>query len=186
MKKSVISASLLTILSLTTLSAQAASTGVIRFQGEVADTTCKVDIDGQGQHPTIVLPTISVKQLTASGDTAGRTRFNMNLTNCKVGTQGGHSRVAAFFEPFGTADSSTGHLKNIRGSATNVDLRLLDASNNFAPINVGNTDQVNSTTYVDIKSDGTAFLPYAVEYYANAQTTPGTVVSYVIYDLQYK
>ncbi len=186
MKKSVISASLFAILSAATLSAQAASTGTITFNGELTDTTCNVDINGQGSDATIVLPTVGVNQLTASGDTTGRTSFNMNVSDCVIGTEGGHSKVAAFFQPGNTVDLSTGRLKNVGGSATNVDLRLLDASNSFAPINVGNTDQVNGMGYVNIKADGTAFLPYAVEYYANAQTTPGTVTSSVVYNLQYK
>ncbi len=186
MKKSVISLSLVTILGLAAVSAQAASTGTITFNGELTDTTCEVDINGQGSDATIVLPTVGVNQLTASGDTTGRTSFNMNVSDCVIGTEGGHSKVSAFFQPGNTVDLSTGRLKNVGGSATNVDLRLLDASNSFAPINVGNTDQVSGTSYVDIQADGTAFLPYAVEYYANAQTTPGTVTSSVVYNLQYK
>ncbi|HBV8970900.1 TPA: fimbrial protein [Klebsiella oxytoca] len=186
MKKSVISASLFTILSAATLSAQAASTGTITFNGELTDTTCEVDVNGQGSDATVVLPTVGVNQLTASGKTTGRTAFNMNISNCVIGEKGEHSKVSTFFQAGNTVDLSTGRLKNMGGSATNVDLRLLDASNNFAPINVGNTDQVNNTTYVDIKDDKTAFLPYAVEYYANGQTTPGTVTSSVVYNLQYK
>ncbi|ELY4776485.1 fimbrial protein [Cronobacter turicensis] len=186
MKKSVISASVCAILTIATFSAQAASTGTITFNGELTDTTCEVDINGQGSDATIVLPTVGVNQLTANGDTTGRTSFNMNISDCVIGTEGGHSKVSAFFQPGNTVDLSTGRLKNVGGSATNVDLRLLDASNNYAAINVGNTDQVNNMAYVDINADGTANIPYAVEYYANAQTTPGTVTSSVVYNLQYK
>lgn len=186
MKKSVISASLFAILGAATLSAQAASTGTITFNGELTDTTCEVDINGQGPDATIPLPPVGVNKLTELGKTFGRTSFNMKLSDCVIGTEGGHSKVAAFFQPGNTVDLSTGRLKNVGGTATNVDLRLLDASNSFAPINVGNTDQVTDMAYVDIKPDGTAFLPYAVEYYALAQTTPGTVTSSVVYNLQYK
>ena len=186
MKKSIISTSIFAVFAIAAFSTQAASTGTITFNGELTDTTCEVDIDGQGSDATVILPTVGVNQLTASGDTTGRTSFNMNISNCVINTKDGHSKVAAFFQPGNTVDLSTGRLKNVGGSATNVDLRLLDASNSYAPINVGNTDQVNSMTYVDINADGTALLPYAVEYYANAQTTPGTVTSSVVYNLQYK
>ncbi|MDK6932424.1 fimbrial protein [Klebsiella aerogenes] len=186
MKKSVLSTSLLVILSAATLSVQAASTGTITFNGELTDTTCEVDVNGQGSDATVILPTVGVNQLTKSGDTSGTTSFNMNISDCVIGTEGGHSKVSTFFQAGNTVDLSTGRLKNMTGGATNVDLRLLDASNSFAPINAGNTDQVNSTAYVDIKEDGTALLPYAVQYYANGQTTPGTVVSSVVYNLQYK
>lgn len=186
MKKSVISASVVAILAAASLSAQAASTGTITFNGELTDTTCEVDINGQGSDATVILPTVGVNQLTASGETTGRTSFNMNISDCVIGTEGGHAKVSSFFQAGNTVDLSTGRLKNVGGTATNVDLQLLDASNSFNPINVGNTDQVNNTAYVDIQADGTAYLPYAVEYYANAQTTPGTVTSSVVYNLQYK
>lgn len=167
-------------------SANAASTGTITFNGKLTDTTCDVDVNGQGADATITLPTVSINQLTKAGNTTGRTSFNMNLSKCVVGTKGGHSKVAAFFQPGDTVDLSTGRLKNVGGDATMVDLQLLDASGNYKSINVGNTDQVNDMTYVDIKEDGTALLPYAVEYYANGQTTAGTVTSSVVYNLQYK
>ena len=186
MKKTLMSTSLIAALAISAFSVNAASTGTITFNGELTDSTCDVDINGQGADATVVLPTVSVNQLTASGDTTGRTSFNMNLSNCVVGTQGGHSKVASFFQPGTTVDLSTGRLRNVSGTATNVDLELLDATGNYAAINVGNTDQVSNTAYVDIQADGSALLPYAVQYYANAQTTPGTVVSSVVYNLQYK
>lgn len=166
--------------------ANAASTGTITFNGELTDTTCDVDVNGQGTDATVTLPTVSINQLTKAGLTTGRTSFNFNLSKCVIGTKGGHSKVAAFFQPGNTVDLSTGRLKNVGGDATMVDLQLLDASGNYSPIKVGNTDQVNDMTYVDIKSDGTALLPYSVEYYANGQTTAGTVTSSVVYNLQYK
>ncbi|EOZ9391015.1 fimbrial protein [Enterobacter cancerogenus] len=186
MKKSVISLSLLAMLGLASASSQAASTGTITFNGELTDTTCDVDVNGQGSDATVTLPTVSINQLTAAGNTTGRTSFNMNLSKCVIGTEGGHSKVAAFFQPGDTVDLSTGRLKNVGGDATNVDLQLLDASGNYSVINIGNTDQVNDMAYVDIQADGTALLPYAVEYYANGQTTAGTVTSSVVYNLQYK
>ncbi|EQA1694738.1 fimbrial protein [Enterobacter hormaechei] len=174
------------MLGLASASSQAASTGTITFNGELTDTTCDVDVNGQGSDATVTLPTVSINQLTAAGNTTGRTSFNMNLSKCVIGTEGGHSKVAAFFQPGDTVDLSTGRLKNVGGDATNVDLQLLDASGNYSVINIGNTDQVNDMAYVDIQADGTALLPYAVEYYANGQTTAGTVTSSVVYNLQYK
>ncbi|WP_235423096.1 fimbrial protein [Enterobacter hormaechei] len=184
MKKAILTLSILATLNSSV--AIAASTGTITFNGELTDTTCEVDVNGQGGDATVTLPTVSINQLKEPGNTAGRTSFNMKLTECVIGTEGGHTKVSAFFQPGNTVDLSTGRLKNVAGDATMVDLQLLDASGNYKPINVGNTDQVNDMTYVDIKSDGSALLPYAVEYYANGQTTPGTVSSSVVYNLQYK
>ncbi|MFC0226140.1 hypothetical protein [Serratia aquatilis] len=49
----------------------------------------------------------------------------------------------------------------------------------------GNQSQRTSTTYVNVES-GTANLPYSVEYYANGTTTAGTIISSVVYSIQYK
>ena len=108
MKKSVVSTSIFAVFALAAFSAQAASTGTITFNGELTDTTCEVDINGQGSDATVILPTVGVNQLTASGDTTGRTSFNMNISDCVIGTEGGHSKVAAFFQPGNTVDLSTG------------------------------------------------------------------------------
>lgn len=97
MKKTAISLSLLVAMGLATVGAQAASTGTIIFNGELTDTTCDVDVNGQGADATVTLPTVSVNQLAASGDTTGRTSFNMNLSKCVIGTTGGHSKVSTFF-----------------------------------------------------------------------------------------
>ncbi|HFI5640949.1 TPA: fimbrial protein [Raoultella planticola] len=175
----------MTTLGLISASSFAASTGTITFNGELTDTTCNVDVNGQGSDATVTLPTVSISELTTDKQVTGRTSFNMNLTDCVIGTTNGKSKVSAFFQPGSTVDLSTGRLNNVGGSATNVQLQLLDATGSFNVINVGNTDQVSSTEYVDIASDGTATLPYAVEYYALGQTTAGTVTSSVVYNLQY-
>jgi len=175
----------MTTLGLISASSFAASTGTITFNGELTDTTCNVDVNGQGSDATVTLPTVSISELTTDKQVTGRTSFNMNLTGCVIGTPKGKSKVSAFFQPGSTVDLSTGRLNNVGGSATNVQLQLLDATGSFKVINVGNTDQVSSTKYVDIASDRTATLPYAVEYYALGQTTAGTVTSSVVYNLQY-
>jgi major type 1 subunit fimbrin (pilin) len=193
MKKTILGLSLLAAMSAS--SAYAESTGTINFNGELTDTTCDVNIEGQGPDATITLPTVSINELTAAGQTTGRTSFNMALTNCQVtaadeenGVAAGPSKVSAFFQPGDTVDLSTGRLLNqTADGATNVDLQLLDASNAYAAINVGNTSQVNDTAYVDIDTaTGTAEIPYAVEYYATDATTAGKVTSSVVYNLQYK
>ncbi|MGF6197865.1 type 1 fimbria pilin, partial [Serratia sp. 2723] len=51
MKKTIVSLSLLAALGLAA-SAQAASTGTITFNGLLTDSTCDVDIEGQGADAT--------------------------------------------------------------------------------------------------------------------------------------
>lgn len=180
MKKLVIAVSV--VAALAAVSAQAASTGTITFKGELTSTTCDVSVAGQGADATVVLPTIATSQLTAAAKTAGRTGFNMALSDC-AGTL---KTASAFFEAGNSVDVTTGRLHNMTGTATNVDLQLLDATPaSQTVIQAGNANQVNNTSYVNA-STGSATLPYAVEYYANGTTTAGTVVSSVVYSLQYK
>ncbi len=161
---------------------QAASTGTITFNGELTATTCDVIVDGQAADATVTLPTIGTNQLTAVTQTAGSTNFNMALTNC-AGTL---TTASAFFEDGPSVDAETGRLNNVTGTATNVQLQLRDGSSTSrAVIQAGNSNQTANTIYQDVSS-GSANLPYAVEYYATGATTAGTVVSNVVYSIQYK
>lgn len=180
MKKLALVASLAVVLGSVSL-AQAASTGTITFNGELTANTCDVQVDGQTADALVILPTIETAQLQAQNLTAGRTAFNMALSNC-IGTL---TTASTFFEAGTTVDLVTGHLNN-SGTATNVSLQLRDGSSaSQAVIKAGDTSQVNGNTYVDVTT-GTANLPYAVEYYANGPTTAGTVISSVVYSIQYK
>ncbi len=92
MKKLTIVASLVALFGSVGL-AQAESTGTIEFEGELTATTCDVIVDGQAADATVKLPTIGTNQLTAATQTAGRTGFNMALSDC-AGTL---KTVSAFF-----------------------------------------------------------------------------------------
>ncbi|CQJ04931.1 fimbrial protein [Yersinia frederiksenii] len=159
--------------------AQAASTGTITFNGELTASTCDVAVDGQAADSIVVLPTVGVSQLTSAGQKAGSTGFNIALNNCAGTLQ----TASAYFEPGVNVDPQ-GRLKNT-GTAGQVSLELLDGSNAMAPIQAGNSNQGTSTTFVST-STGSVSLPYAVQYYADGATTAGTVISSVVYSIQYK
>ncbi|MFC0228573.1 fimbrial protein [Serratia aquatilis] len=162
--------------------AQAASTGTITFEGELTATTCDVIVDGQTADAKVVLPTVSINQLAGPAQTAGRTGFNMALSNCS----GALETASAFFEAGTSVDLVTGRLKNMNGTAENVSLQLRDESSaNETVIKAGSQSQILGTTYKDITS-GSANLPYAVEYYAEDATLAGTVRSNVVYSIQYQ
>lgn len=181
MKKLVLAVSIVSAL-VSVSAAQAASTGTITFNGLLTANTCDVAVAGQAADASVVLPTISINQLAAATQTAGRTSFDMALTNCAGTLQ----TASAFFESGSSVNVSTGRLRNMTGSATNVELQLRDGSSaSQAIIQAGNANQVANTTYVDVSS-GNATLPYAVEYYATGATEAGTVVSNVVYSIQYK
>jgi major type 1 subunit fimbrin (pilin) len=169
--------------------AQAASTGTITFTGELTDSTCDVNVDGASGDASVTLPTVSTSTLGEADATTGLTSFNLQLSGCTVETEGGAKSVSAFFQAGTTVDNATGRLNNTLvddTGAKNVQLELLDTSNSNKVINVGSASQVSDLSYVTIAEDGSATLPYAVQYHATGKTEAGKVASSVVYNLQYK
>lgn len=178
MKKLTIVASLIAVFG-TVGMAQAASTGTITFNGELTANTCDVIVDGQSADATVTLPTVSTGILDTAARTAGDTSFVLSLSNCSS-----TENVSAFFQAGASVDSN-GRLIN-NGTAAQVSLQLLDGSSAALDvINIGSQEQVLNTVY-NPTSSGSASLPYTVRYYAEGTTTPGTVVSNVVYAIQYQ
>ncbi len=159
---------------------QAASTGTINFSGTVSAMTCDVRVNGQEADGNVALPVVSESQLSLMSRTAGRTTFELKLNNC----QGALKTTTAFFEAGPSVDAS-GRLRNLTGTAKNVVLQLREGSGELNPIVAGSQNQIANATYYTI-TNGMATLPYTVEYYAMGAATAGSVVSNVVYSLQYK
>lgn len=160
-----------------------AADGTINFNGELVNQTCTIAVDGvvTPAVATVTLPTISTSLLTTAGQAEGRTGFNIQLTSCV----GAATTAAAFFNSGSTVDPVSGNLNNMTGTATNVQLQLVDAQGG-AIIQAGNTNQKTQTTRNTIDASGAANMPYAVQYFATGATTPGTVVSSVTYNVDYQ
>lgn len=160
-----------------------AADGTINFNGELLSQTCTIAVDGvvSPTVATVTLPTISTSLLTTAGQAEGRTGFNIQLTNCV----GAATTAAAFFNSGATVDPITGNLNNMTGTATNVQLQLVDAQGGAA-IQAGNTNQRTQTTRNTIDGTGAANMPYAVQYLATGATTAGTVISSVTYNVDYQ
>ncbi|EMH1202721.1 TPA: type 1 fimbrial protein [Serratia marcescens] len=181
MKKS--SAIVFTLLGLSGLAgqAQAASSGTISFSGTVTETTCDVLVNGQGANASVMLPTISTKQLSDPSTGRGRTAFKLQLKGC----EGSLKYATAYFEPGSNVDSN-GRLRNLGGSAKNVVLQLRDGSVADNPVIVaGDISQLANASYQNI-TGGTATMEYLVEYLGVGTLSAGTVVSNVVYSLHYK
>lgn len=178
-------ARVLAVLVAATASAAAmASDGTINFKGELKAETCQVAVNGAAGSAgtTVTLPTISTASLTSLGQVAGQTGFSIQLSKCSAALK----TAAAFFEAGGSVDPKSGNLKNLTGDAKKVQLQLVDATNGKA-IKAGDTTQVASTSRIDIDATTlSADLPYAVQYYAEAATEPGTVISNVTYSINYQ
>jgi len=156
--------------------AAAASDGTINFTGNIESQTCTVSLNGGASTGTVTLPNVATSMLANAGETAGATRFTIDLSNCTTKT----GNVYAYFEQ-GANVNGNGRLSNT-GTATNVDLQLTDSAGTV--LNAGSTEQSTSPTTA-VLTDGAATLTYAAQYYATAAATAGTVLSSVTYSISY-
>lgn len=170
------------VVSLLNITNTQAADGTITINGLVTDNTCTIDTGDKNL--TINLPTVSSQTLKNAGDVAGRTPFQINLTNCASA-----GKVATYFEPGATVDFNTGRLLNqaTSGGATNVNIQLLGSNNAVIPVLATgtNTAQTNSQ-WVNVSAGGDADLNYYAEYYATGASTAGTVTSQVKYTIIYQ
>jgi major type 1 subunit fimbrin (pilin) len=157
-----------------------AADGQITFNGQITAQTCSISGNGQGPNFTVTLPTVSTSALTSPGVSAGRTPFNIALTNCSP-TSG---NVATYFEPGVTVDSTTGQLLNATGTATNVEVALLN--NDTSQIMLGQAQASQNSETVAIAS-GAAELKYFAQYVAvGGSATAGSVDTTVLYSMSYQ
>lgn len=165
-------------------SAAIAADGTITFNGRVTDQTCTISTPA-GTDFSVTLPTVSQSALSSAGETAARTLFAINLTNCSAG-----STMATYFEPGPNVDIASGRLINqadVADRAENVQLQLLGDNFQFLPIRaVGGSGAQDNSQWVPADGAGAADLNYYVEYYATAAVTSGEVTSSVQYTIIYQ
>ncbi len=181
MKRSLLSVSLISLLGLGFSGAALASDGTITFNGSIVASTCDINGNGTGSGTFAVnLPPVSTTALAAAGTTAGRTGFNIKLTNCNPSS----GNVHTYFEP-GPDTNAAGRLNNhVVGGAGNVNIQVLNDT--FQHINLNAADGSQSSQTVPIQS-GSASLQYYAEYFANnGAATAGAVQSTVTYSLIYQ
>lgn len=164
-------------------SAAGASGGTITFNGKITSSTCDSALEGSAANE-VTMPDVATNAFT--GDTAGRTSFNILLTSCVLDKDTG---VAAYFEPDANwVDMDTGHLNNIAvAGAEGVSLQLLNGDDDTA-INVGDAAQETLAHTVVPDAQGNGTLPYFVEYFKVAGGTlkAGAVQGKVTYSLIYR
>lgn len=160
----------------------AASDGQITFNGNITAQTCTINGNGSGGKDfTVTLPTVSTSTLTAAGQTAGRTPFNIALSACTPAS----GNVHTFFEPGPTTDATTGRLVLNAGGASNVQLGLLNAAD-FSAIKAGFADASQNSQSVAISASGAATLSYYVQYVATGVAGAGVANSSVLYTIAYQ
>lgn len=158
----------------------ASNGGTLTVNGQLTANTCDVSGEGQGRNFTVTLPTLSASELSAAGSTAGATRFTIALSNCTPAT----GNVHTFWE-YGANTLSNGNLLN-NGTATKVEVQLLDANNGVKTIDLSKPDGAQNSQAIAITS-GTANLNYAAQYVSPAGSAGvGTVTTNVTYSMAYQ
>lgn len=156
-----------------------ASDGTITFDGAITSQTCTVNGGGQGNNFTVTLPTLSTSALSSDGATAGATPFAITLTNCTPST----GNVSTYFESGSTVDVGSGQLTNAQGTATNVEVRLLNSDQ--SQVLLGQPAASQNSLPVAL-SAGAATLNYYAEYAAKgAAAGAGSVNTQVTYSMSY-
>lgn len=174
------------LLCLVAIGAHAAD-GTITITGTITDTTCSINgtATGSAADKSVVLPTVSASSLATQGAVAGTsnpTDLTFNLTGC-TGTA---TKAVARFENGSTVDQTNGYLKNqsATGAATNVEVRLLNAS--MQPINITTGANNDIATNGAAITSGSAALQYFAQYYATGKAAAGALSTSVQYTMQYQ
>lgn len=163
----------------TVMSASAFADNTIRFQGEVADQTCTVTINGNASSPLVLLPTQPTSALAASGTTAGDTNFTLAVSGCTAAED--ETAIKTVF--VGNNLTADGRLGNT-GTATNVSLRLVDPAAPTTALDL--TGQIGNPGLVLAADATSASHDFAVQYYAEGAATPGSVLGSVQYAVSYQ
>ncbi|MBE1159376.1 fimbrial protein [Dyella acidiphila] len=185
MKKTIITAALLTAFGVAALAPLAASAtdGTITINGKISSSTCTINGNGSGSSSfTVTLPTVAASALASTGAVAGDTPFSLVLSGCTFSASG---TVSTYFEP-GANVLADGNLKN-NGSATGVEVQLLNSGNTAIALGSASGSQNASTAAVTTSSTG-ATLNYFAQYVVPASSTKavaGSVTTTVNYDITY-
>ncbi|HEY5852007.1 MAG TPA: fimbrial protein [Lysobacter sp.] len=134
-------------------------------------------VDTGSQNLTVTLPTVTTAALTSLGATAGRTRFNLNLT-CQAGTTASISfaTTSAFSIPNGVIAPTTG-----TGMATGIGIQLINGAST-APV------PFNAAQTLGATPNGSWAVPFHAQYYRTVSTaiTGGTVRGTLTFTLTYQ
>lgn len=157
-----------------------AADGEITFNGSIWPQTCTINGNGQGSaNFSVTLPTVLESSLATEGAVAGRTPFTIALTNCSPDS----GSISTYFEPGVTVNTQTGQLINATGSATNVEIGLLNSDT--TKINLGQAQPTQNSLSTTIQS-GSAALNYHAQYVAvGGAAQAGDVQTSVMYSLTY-
>jgi major type 1 subunit fimbrin (pilin) len=158
-------------------SAAHAADGTINITGTISSSTCKINGANSPATIAVTLPTVSTTALNAAGAVAGRTSFNLALSGC-----GSLTKATTFFEP-GPTVLADGNLKNASGTATGVEVQLLN--NDFSAIALSGVAASQNSQTVNLAA-GAGTLNYYAQYFATAAAGAGSVSTTVQFSMIYQ
>jgi major type 1 subunit fimbrin (pilin) len=194
MKKTLITAALLTAFGVAAVApkAAAAADGTINFTGAVTSTSCTVKVNGTTGTTTVTLPTVQASDFTAAGTATGFVPLTIALTGCTPTTGTGAAVEARpYFEPatLDTTASYTNYLKNTAGSgaASGVDIMISTTNTGTSgAVALSQGEGAQGVNPASITSGSATFSLYAAYVSDAASVTAGAVTSTVNYDIDYK
>ncbi|RDY66389.1 fimbrial protein [Lysobacter soli] len=132
----------------------------VTLNGGAQVTSVGCTVDTGSQNMTVTLPAVTTAALQTQGATAGRTRFNINLT-CQSGTTASITFAATnpFNNPTGIIAPTTG-----TGFAANIGIQLLNGSAS-APVPFTVAQSLGTTP------NGAWSVPFHVQYYRTSSST---------------
>lgn len=172
-----------TLIALATLSlaytTSASANNTVKFLGEVSTQTCTVDINGVSSNPMVLLPTVPSSALATQGDTAGATKFTVNLTGCT--SESSTTAIKTVFVGYNV--TTNGNLGNT-GSASDVSINLLDSDGTTT---LDFTSGFATTSAMTLGSNATSTSQeLTAQYYAEANSvSPGSVITSAQYAITY-
>ena len=180
MNKLLLSAALVASVGVAALAPRTASAvdGTININGNINSSTCKINGANSPAAITVQLPTVSTTSLNAAATVAGRTPFSIALSNC-----GALTKATTFFEPGPTINTLDGNLKNATGTATGVEVQLLNGD--FSTINLSAAQTSQNSAQATLTGSA-ATLNYYAQYYATAAAGAGSVGTSVQFTMIYQ
>jgi major type 1 subunit fimbrin (pilin) len=186
MNKTILS-SLLAIAAAAPIASQAAD-GTITFNGNITSQTCTINGGANPADIAVTMPTVSASSLPSAGKTAGvvADSIKIALTACTKtsSTPATNGFARAFFEAGPTVDSITRRLINSNGTATNVQVGVINQDG--SDVAIGAASGAQNTQWIALSNAGAATLVYGSKYVATGAVVQGTVKTTVQYSIEYQ
>ncbi|HHV7361216.1 TPA: fimbrial protein [Morganella morganii] len=156
----------------------------IQFQGEVTDQTCKVDLKGN-TGSIVLLPTVSISELGASGKKAGITPFTITVSDCATSETSSQTIVTEFLGENVLPEGILGNSTSEDGTyADNVGIQLLENPDEQVAINLNGVTR--SKSVIDLAGQSSGEHTFGAQYYATGTATAGKVSAIVNYTISYQ